>query len=77
MQTAANALIASNAVLTGLTYVDTLISGATAQGVTSIIVDGKFLNSTTISTLESNGYVVSQRIVDYSPFTSYSISWGG
>lgn len=77
MQTAANALIASNASLTGLTYIDTLVSGATSQGATSIVVDGKHLNATSITTLKSSGYVVSQRIVDNSPFDSYYISWGG
>lgn len=77
MQTAANALSASNAALTGLTYIDTLVSGATAQGLTSIVVDGKYLNPTSIASLESDGYVVTQRIVDYSPHTSYFISWGG
>lgn len=76
MQSASDALAASNAALTGLTHIDTLVSGATAQGLTSIIINGNFLNSDTITSLRSSGYVVSQRIVDGSPFDSYYITWG-
>jgi hypothetical protein len=76
MQTAANARIASNSALTGLTYIDTLVSGATEQGLYQVNVDQKLLTSETIAELISDGYTVSEQYQDNNPnFIRYIISW--
>lgn len=58
MQTATAAGQATINTLTGLTYLDTLISGATMQGLRYINVDGNFVSAAMTSTLQSAGYSV-------------------
>ena len=58
MQTAEDARTATNDALTGLTYVDTLVSGATAQGLASIMVEAKYLTDDTITAIRALGYTV-------------------
>lgn len=56
MQTAAEAHQKTNDTLSGLTFIDILISGATISGSYSINLDGNTISTDMRSTLISNGY---------------------
>ena len=58
MQSGSTANTASVATLTGLTYIDALVSGATAQGLFSINLSSDKLNAAGISTLKGLGYTI-------------------
>ncbi len=76
MQTAANARQQSSLALSGATYIDILISGATLSGAYTINVDGTLVSPTEIATLTANGYNVGRRLREDNPnFPTYIISW--
>ena len=76
MQTAEQAKTASDNAISGLTYVDILISGATIQGLYHTRVDGQKITSDMITTLRSNGYNVYEQYSDGNiSFNKYLISW--
>ena len=75
MQSANSAHNSSNAISTGVTYIDTLISGATAQGMFYVIVDGNKVSSSNVTTLISNGYNVTTKYTDMGTFPQYLITW--
>jgi hypothetical protein len=80
MQTAAQARQASNNALSGLTFIDVLISGATINGTNSIIVSPVYLNTSNGATLVSNGYTVTPKYYSNDDPNSgnppaYIISW--
>ena len=52
------ARIASNTATSSLSYIDSLVTGATAQGLYSITVDGARVNSAMGTTLKSYGFTV-------------------
>ncbi len=59
-----------------LTYIDTLVSGATAQGLTYIIVGRQYLTEAMITSLINDyGYTVTERFGDGSTFSMYIIDW--
>lgn len=66
---------ASLASRTGCTYINTLISGATDQGVNFVRVDNKFIDSNIISLLQTNGYQVTTSYNDIGTYASYLITW--
>ena len=76
MQTAEEARNETIAVLTGLTYIDELISGATVQGLYKINVAHDKLTIGMIDELKTNGYAV---YVSYAEgnenFPLYAIDW--
>jgi len=81
MQTAATSRTNSNDAFTGLTYINSLVTGATTQGLYSISVPPSYLSTTTITLLKSYGYNVSPYfssndidMKDAQP-QSYNISW--
>ena len=75
MQSGSAARIASNTVTSSLSHIDTLISGATAQGLYSIMVEGARINSTMITTLKSYGYTVDTVYDTMGTYPRYVISW--
>ncbi len=76
MITASDAYNASMIVLTGLTYIDELISGATDQGLFTIVVNGQLLTSDSVDTLKVNGYVVNTVYPEGNRnFPKYIIDW--
>ena len=76
MQSAASANLASQTSLTGLTYIDSLVSGATAQGQFEIRVGGQFIDDATAATLRSNGYEVWWYNSEMGTFPTYVVKWG-
>jgi hypothetical protein len=62
--------------LTGLTYIETLISGATEQGLYSIQVRPEYLNNEAIERLRNEfGYRVTSRSILNNEYSNYTISW--
>ena len=81
MQTAATSRTNSNDAFTGLTFINSLVTGATIQGLYLISVSPNHLSPTTITSLKSFGYSVtpyfSSNDIDdpNSSPRSYNISW--
>jgi len=75
MQTAAQARNSSNISLTGLTFIDTLISGATIQGQFYVSVNNEIITEDVITELRNNGYSVVKRNTSNPSFDPYIISW--
>lgn len=75
MQSGSSARTASNEVTSSLSYIDTLVSGATAQGLYSVIIDGSRVNTSMISTLRSYGYTVETTYDTMGTYPRYVISW--
>ena len=76
MQSGSAAIIASNATTGSLSYIDTLVSGATAQGLYQITVDSRYMNMTMASTLINvYGYNVFQQNSYNGTDNDYVISW--
>ena len=77
MQTAGEAKQASNDALTGLTFIDTLISGATLAGLYRINVDGNNVTAAQKQVLLDNGYAIAVQLSDGNPnWPRYLIGWG-
>jgi hypothetical protein len=80
MQAAAQAHQASTDSLSGLTFIDILISGATISGLYSIIVSPVYLTPSNMTALISNGYTVIPKYYSMDDPNSgsppaYIISW--
>lgn len=75
MQSGSAARTASNTATSSLSYIDTLVSGATAQGLYSITVDGGKVNSAMITTLKAYGYTVDTFYDTMGTYPRYVISW--
>ncbi len=58
MQSASTARSASNSVTGSLDYIDTLVSGATSQGLYQVVVDGQYINNVMTGSLKTLGYTV-------------------
>ena len=69
------ARIASNAATSSLSYIDSLVTGATAQGLYSITVDGARVNSAMVTTLKSYGFTVDTTYDTMGTYPRYVISW--
>lgn len=75
MQSASSARTASETTTGSLDYIDTLVSGATAQGLFQIVVDGKYLNTSMIVSLRALGYTVEVKYDTMGTFPTYYIKW--
>lgn len=75
IQTSTFANTQTTSVLTGLTYVDTLISGATATGKNHIFLEGNVFNSAYISGITAAGYKVTTKYHDMGTYPVYKITW--
>ena len=76
MQTASSSRQQTNNALTGLTFLDLLITGATQSGLSSINIDGNLVTSAMRTSLVALGYSVDVRLSDGNPnFPRCIISW--
>jgi hypothetical protein len=75
IQTASYASTQTTSVLSGLTYVDTLISGATAKGKNYILLEGSEFNSAYISGITAAGYKVTTQYSFMGTYPTYKVSW--
>ena len=76
MTNATTAAATATAVRTGYTYVDSLVTGASAQGARSIIVDEKYMDDSMVSGLTiTYGYNVTTQREAMGSYKRYLISW--
>jgi hypothetical protein len=75
MQSGSAARIASNTATGSLTYIDGLISSATAQGLYQITVDPRYINEAMITILGNYGYKVSTKNDFMGTNNDYVIRW--
>ncbi len=76
MQTAGDALLASNNTISTLSYLDTLITDATLKGLYFIVVDSKFITQEISDILIlSYGYNVYEKIDEFSQHVTYIVDW--
>jgi hypothetical protein len=81
MQSASTARATTNATLTGITYIDSLISGATLMGLSTVTIEGSKITPGMVAALQSGGYTVTSRTWDISSgvvragILLYDISW--
>jgi hypothetical protein len=66
---------ASNTATSSLSYIDSLVTGATAQGLYSVTVDGARVNPQMITTLRSYGFTVDTTYDTMGTYPRYVISW--
>jgi len=76
MISAANSLTGSTQVLTGLTYINNVITAATANGQFEVTIDGIYMDDNAASVLYNTyGYTVTKRTYDMGLYPSYVINW--
>ena len=75
MQSGSAARTGSNATTSSLTYIDTLVSGATAQGLYSIAVGGQYISNGMTGSLKTYGYQVQVNTDTMGTYPTYIISW--
>lgn len=76
MRTATVALGQTNSVTGSLSYIDSLVTAAAAQGQFNIVVGAKILNDTMIGQLTSTyGYKISAVNNDIGNNVNYIITW--
>lgn len=75
MQSGSAARTASNTATGSLTYIDGLISGATAQGLYQISIDPRYVNAAIVTTLTNYGYRVNTKNDFMGTNNDYVISW--
>jgi hypothetical protein len=75
MQSGSAARTASNTATGSLTYIDGLISGATAQGLYQISLDPRYVNEAIVTTLKNYGYRVHTKNNFMGTNNDYVITW--
>jgi len=75
MQSASTARSASNSATGSLDYIDTLVSGATSQGLYQVVVDGQYINNVMTGSLKTLGYTVEVKYDSMGSFPRYNIKW--
>jgi hypothetical protein len=76
MTHATGSTITANAARTGYTYVNTLVTGATAQGSYSVVVDGTYMDDTMVTGLTiTYGYNVTTLTDNMGTYKRYRLSW--
>jgi len=77
MINASSALTGSTQNLTGLTYINNVITAATANGQFEVTIDGIYMDDPTAAILYNTyGYTVTKRTYDMGLYPSYVIGWG-
>ena len=76
MISAANALTGTTTNYTGLTYINTIITGAVANGQSHVIIDAIYMGDDTAALLYGTyGYNVTKRFTDFGMYPQYVIDW--
>jgi len=75
LQSASTSRTASNNTFTGLTYVNSIITGATTNGLYSVIIEGNYLDDTLTGSIISSGYTVTKRFDNMGTYPRYLIGW--
>jgi len=76
MQLATTAKSTSDSVTGSLSFINTVITGATLNGLYSTIVDGKYLNDAMVySLVNTYGYNVTPKYTLMGSYPQYLITW--
>ena len=75
MQSGSAARTASNTATGSLSYIDGLITSATAQGLYQITIDPRYINEQILTTLDDYGYKVSTKNNFMGTNNDYVIRW--
>ena len=75
MQSGSAARTASNTATGSLSYIDGLITSATAQGLYQITIDPRYINEQILTTLNNYGYKVSTKNNFMGTNNDYVIRW--
>jgi len=75
LQSASTSRTTSNNAFTGLTYVNSIITGATTNGLYSVIIEGNYLDDTLTGSIISSGYTVTKRFDNMGTYPRYLIGW--
>jgi hypothetical protein len=75
MQSGSAARTASNTATGSLSYIDGLITSATAQGLYQITIDPRYINEQILTTLDNYGYKVSTKNNFMGTNNDYVIRW--
>jgi hypothetical protein len=75
MQSGSAARTSSNTATGSLTYIDGLITSATAQGLYQITIDPRYINEQILTTLDNYGYKVSTKNNFMGTNNDYVIRW--
>ena len=75
MQSGSAARTSSNTATGSLTYIDDLITSATAQGLYQITIDPRYINEQILTTLDNYGYKVSTKNNFGGTNNDYVIRW--
>jgi hypothetical protein len=75
LQSASTSRTASNNAFTGLTYVNSIITGATTNGLYSVIIEGNYLDDTLTGSIISSGYTITKRFDNMGTYPRYLIGW--
>ena len=75
MQSGSAARTSSNTATGSLTYIDGLITSATAQGLYQITIDPRYINEQILTTLDDYGYKVSTKNNFMGTNNDYVIRW--
>jgi hypothetical protein len=75
LQSASTSHTNSTNSLTGLTYVNSVITGATVNGLFSVNIDGNYINDTVTGSILAQGYNITKRNFDIGTYPTYVISW--
>lgn len=75
LQSASTSRTASNNAFTGLTYVNSIITGATTNGLYSVIIEGNYLDDSLTGSIISSGYTITKRFDNMGTYPKYLIGW--
>ena len=75
MQSGSAARTSSNTATGSLSYIDGLITSATAQGLYEITIDPRYINEQILTTLNNYGYKVSTKNNFMGTNNDYVIRW--
>jgi hypothetical protein len=60
---------------TGLTYINILVTGATAQGLYNVVVPAQYIDDSMVTAIRALGYTVSPKNSFMGSHYDYVISW--
>lgn len=75
MISSSTAATASENARTGLTYINLLVTGATAQGLYNVVVPGQYIDSNMVTAIRALGYNVHPKNSFMGSDYDYLISW--
>lgn len=73
---AATAKTNTDNVRTNLTYIETLVSGATIEGQYHVFIDGTYMDDSMSTAVSALGYTITKKVQSMGTYPTYLIQWG-